>query len=428
MNDKNTRIKETLLATRNKRKNQECRTYELKIDESSLSKTIKNDLERLFVEAKWFFNYLIGLSDQENKNTLWNIDAQKIKTVKVLNKNKEWEDRELIVLKSSQRGEIHKIIQSNIKALSLLKKNGCSIGRIKFKKECNCIPLRQYGNTHKIISPTKIKIQGIRSKLRVNGLKQILSQDGIEFANANLIRKTSGYYLKLTTYIDKEKLLKQNNGLSIGIDFGIKNSFTLSDGRVFNYFIEESEHLKCLQKKLARQKKGSNNRRKTIKKINKCYEKLTNKKNDYANKFVAMIKRYNRIVIQDELLNEWTNSLTNVRSKLNSDRVQHSILGRVKCKLIRLKQTVVLDKWIPTTQWCRNCGSKNETSGSIYNCSKCGFIEDRDIHAAKNMQFILNNFIPMERRDFKHVEFETSCSNAKFLTMKHEDGRSLAEH
>ena len=43
------------------------------------------------------------------------------------------------------------------------------------------------------------------------------------------------------------------------------------------------------------------------------------------------------------------------------------------------------------------------------------------------MQFILDNFIPMECRDFKHVEFETSCK-AKFKTMKHEDGRSLAEH
>ena len=75
-----------------------------------------------------------------------------------------------------------------------------------------------------------------------------------------------------------------------------------------------------MQKKLARQKKGSNNRRKTIKRINKCYEKLNNKKNDYANKFVAMIKRYNRIVIQDESLSEWKNSSTNMRAKRNSKK------------------------------------------------------------------------------------------------------------
>lgn len=427
MIDKNTRIKETLLATRNKRKNQICRVYELKIDESSLNNNVKNVLERLFVEGKWFFNYLIGLSDQEDKNTLWNIDAAKIKTVKVLNKDKKWEDRELLVLKSSQKSEIHKIIQSNIKTLSTLKKNGYKVGRIKFKSECNSIQFKQYGVTHKIVSPTKIKIQGIHSKLRVKGLKQILTQDGIEFANANLIRKSSGYYFKITTYINKDKILTQNNGLSIGIDFGIKNSFTLSDGRTFNYSIEESEHLKRLQKKLARQKKGSNNRRKTIKRINKCYEKLNNKKNDCANKFVAMIKRYNRIVIQNESLSEWKNSSTNMRAKINSKKIQHSILGRVKSKLILLKQTVVLDKWIPTTQWCRNCGSKTKTNGAIFNCTKCNLNEDRDIHAAKNMQFILDNFIPMECRDFKHVEFETSC-NAKFKTMKHEDGRSLAEH
>ena len=43
--------------------------------------------------------------------------------------------------------------------------------------------------------------------------------------------------------------------------------------------------------------KGSNNRYKTIKKIQREYQKITNKKQDKANKIVSKLKRYETIVI-----------------------------------------------------------------------------------------------------------------------------------
>ncbi|PIP05932.1 MAG: transposase, partial [Syntrophobacterales bacterium CG23_combo_of_CG06-09_8_20_14_all_48_27] len=40
-----------------------------------------------------------------------------------------------------------------------------------------------------------------------------------------------------------------------------------------------------------------------------------------------------------------------------------------------------------TTKTCSSCGNKQDMSLSkrTYNCSKCGYIEDRDINAAKNI-------------------------------------------
>ncbi|GEM_PF-5691461 len=35
------------------------------------------------------------------------------------------------------------------------------------------IPLKQYGNTYKILDKNHIRIQGIKQKIRVRGLKQI---------------------------------------------------------------------------------------------------------------------------------------------------------------------------------------------------------------------------------------------------------------
>ncbi len=46
-----------------------------------------------------------------------------------------------------------------------------------------------------------------------------------------------------------------------------------------------------------RRTKGSNNRYKTIKKIQREYQKIANKKQDKANKIVSKLKSYKTIVI-----------------------------------------------------------------------------------------------------------------------------------
>jgi transposase len=107
--------------------------------------------------------------------------------------------------------------------------------------------------------------------------------------------------LKITAYINKENFkLLPSNGKEIGLDFGIKTNITTSEGEKLDIFIEESERLKKLQRELFRRLKGSNNRYKTINKIQREYQKISNKKKDKANKIVSKLKHYETIVIQDE--------------------------------------------------------------------------------------------------------------------------------
>ena len=91
-----------------------------------------------------------------------------------------------------------------------------------------------------------------------------------------------------------------------------------------------------------------------------------------------------------------------------SKTIQHSCLGIIKEKLKQLDNTIVLDKFIPTTKWCSKCGSiKNDITlkDRTYNCH-CGYSEDRDIHAAKNMisiwqNLVKSNLVPMDGREVK---------------------------
>ena len=295
---------------------------------------------------------------------------------------------------------------------SLIKNKFQNHGQLNFKSELSCIPLKQYGNSYVFKSFNKVRISGISGKLRVRTGNQLQFAD--ELANANLIKKPDGYYLKVTAYINKENYKQiETNGKEIGLDFGIKTNITTSEGEKLDISVEENDRLKKLQRELFRKAKGSNNRYKTIKKIQREYQKLSNKKQDKANKIVSKLKRYETIVIQDEQIFNW--------HRTYGRTVQHSCMGLIKSKLKQLPQTIVLDKWIPTTKWCPKCGRLHDMSADVrtYVC-ECGYHEDRDVHSANNMitikDLILTNIsVPMERRELTLEEFKTAVEDSNIF-------------
>ena len=316
---------------------------------------------------------------------------------------------DLNVIGSQMKQSIVTRMISNEKTIMTLVKKGLQThGNLQFKSELTCIPLKQYGTTYKFKSFNKVKIQGISGNVLVRTGNQLQIAD--ELANANLVKKPDGYYLKVTAFINKENWKEiQTNGKEIGLDFGIKTSITTSEGEKLDVQVEESERLKKLQRELFRRVKGSNNRHKTIKLIQREYQKLSNKKQDKANKIVSKLKQYDRIYMQDEQLSNWHKGLF-------GKQVQHSCLGTVKAKLKALPQTVVLDKCIPTTKLCPDCGTVNQhvTLADRTIVCGCGYVEDRDVHSAKNIIFIAkscfaNHLVPTEHREVTLMEFRASA-------------------
>jgi len=392
--NKNSSIKEAMKATHEKRKAQSCSVYKIKIQENKLSRLQKEQLKMLFVEAKWIYNDILNFSQSNN------IFDYKLKDKINVKTKDSFESRKLNYIGSQMKQSVVSNLFSSLKILSTLKKNGKKIGQLKFISDYRSIDLKQYNTTYKIKSSKRIKIQNISGLIPVNGLNQ-LTED-LELANAKILNTPNGYYLSITTYKNKENIKKEYKE-EIGIDMGIATHITLSTGEKINASVEETEKLKYLQRKLSRQQKGSNNRRKTIHLIRKEYQYLSNKKNDLANKITAKLLEHEKIYFQDEQLNNW---------KIKYGKtIQHSILGRLKSRLKQSNRAIILNKLEPTTQLCPICFNKNklELTERVYRCS-CGYEEDRDIHAAKNMILI-----PLGQREIKPVEMDIS------LSMKQED-------
>lgn len=360
--------------TRLKRAKQICKTFKFKIDWDNLNINQKETLKMMFVEAKWIYNYLLSQED------IYSFDYKNINSITHKDKNKNDIPVNITYVKSSVKQELISQIVNQIKGLSTLKKKGYKVGKLKFKSEFNSIKLKQYNVTH-YLKGNKFKIQGIKTPIRVMGLRQLKQYSNIDYTTANLLYDGINYFISLTCFIDKEVKIKHNN--IVGIDMGVSTTLTLSNGEKYDISIEESERLKKLQAKLARQIKGSNNRYKTIRKLRKEYNHINNIKNDITNKLVHyLLNNYDTIVIQDEQIAEWQ------KDGLSGPKIQHSILGRIKNKLVSSDKVVVLDKCFPTSKFCYNCGHKNDNltlKDREFVCPNCGNKKDRDIHAANNM-------------------------------------------
>ena len=372
---KNRKIAQTRQETRKRRQFQAAKTYQLKIVANKLSSKQKYALDQAFLQAKWFTNDVIAHLESGKLSDY--VSSIKSVAVRLGSDSDEYEERKLNHLSSKVKQAIVSRVGDNLSALKTLKGNGRRVGRLNYVKEVDSLPLNQYGNTHRIVGNNTIHIVKI-GKVKVRGLQQI-PQDA-EIATATLNRKPDGYYVHLTVFIPVVIDTDWETAPDVGIDLGIADTLITSTGEKHRVKVEVSSRLKGLQRKLSRQTKGSRNYAKTVGEIRREYQRLSNIKNDHANKIVHSLLDSSGIVyMQDEMVHNWA-------SGLFGKQVQVSILGRLKAKLVNHPRVCVINRSCATTQLCPQCGALNKHTldKRVYHCA-CGYTMDRDIHSAKNM-------------------------------------------
>ena len=84
---KKARIRLTKQETLARHAAMDVKVYELKIIEKRLNKKQKEQLKRLFLEGKWFYNYILDFRNKSGVK-LKDINTNRIKEVKHLDKDK----------------------------------------------------------------------------------------------------------------------------------------------------------------------------------------------------------------------------------------------------------------------------------------------------------------------------------------------------
>ena len=378
--DTKAKIRASMSATKARRQTQVCRVFELKVSIRHNPKQVFDKLSNCFKEAKWVINDMLSLSKDNPDNSIFDYKYTEHKDVVHYDK-----DKNPITDTVSLPSVLHRATvaqkKTDIVNLAKAKKKGIKVGALRFKSQVNCLPIIT-GFTQ-ILDGCRITIPGFR-KLRVHGLNQLHQFEKFELADAKLIRKASGYYVKISVMLPKERRIPTNR--NVGLDFGIKDSITTSYGDKYKCNVRETDRLKFLSRKLNRRgkkknEKGSKLYYRCLRQLKREYEHIANVRKDMANKiYHKLVTDYDVIYFQDEQIKNWHKGLF-------GKQVQSSCLGALKQRLVALEasgRSFKISKWEPTTKLCPVCGCINHPTlaDRIYNCG-CGYTMDRDTHSAR---------------------------------------------
>ena len=221
--------------------------------------------------------------------------------------------------------------------------------------------------------------------------------------NVTVIRRGDKWDVSIQTeYEDKPPAPTPSE---IGIDMGVKYFATLSDGKVFeplNPFKREQEKLAILQRKLARQKKGSRNSRKTKRKIARLHRHIADSRKDFLHKTSTRIaQNHSTVYVEDLKVSNMSASAAGTienpgkkvkqKSSLNRsilDQGWYAFFQMLSYKLERRGGRLIKVDPRNTSRTCPQCGlvsAENRKTQASFACVACGYRANADLVGAINV-------------------------------------------
>lgn len=237
-----------------------------------------------------------------------------------------------------------------------------------------------------------IRIVGRYMKLPKLGFVKIRQSMEIGKINNVTIEHTpTGKYFAVLN-VEFEPQPRPNKGGLIGIDVGMKEFYTDSNGTIVSnpkYLEKSMRKLIHEQRKLSRKQKGSNNRNKQRIKVALVHETITNQRNDFLQKQSTMLIRENQTICIEEL---------KVRNMMRNHKLAQHIVSASWSKFFDMltyksvwygNDVVKVPTMYPSSQTCSCCGNKNplvkNLAVRVWECPNCHTVHNRDTNASINI-------------------------------------------
>jgi len=178
---------------------------------------------------------------------------------------------------------------------------------------------------------------------------------------------------------------------TVGIDIGITNFATYSNGEKISnprFFRKEEKALARAQRKLSKTEKGTPERNKRRRVLSHIYNRIANKRRDFAHKLSRKLVNgfgviaFEKLDIVDMMDGNWRSMNRNISDVAWRQFVQFTIYKAEEAG----RSCVQIDPR-NTTKMCSRCGRlvEKDLSIRVHDCPFCGLSLDRDHNAAINI-------------------------------------------
>ena len=272
-------------------------------------------------------------------------------------------------------------------------RKGRKVGFPKFKAKGRATPKFAYGTgCFGLVKddPKALKLPRIG---RVHCMENVAARVGdAKVKRMTVSRRAGRWYAALTVERDDTPAKRPTKGGAVGVDLGVKNLATLSDGTVVENPrpLKKSERkLKRAQQALSRKVKGSNRREKAGAKVARLHAHVANQRLDAMHKLTTWLtETHSDISIED--LHVAGMVKNRHLAKSISDASFGEFRRQLEYKATRTGARLhVVNRWYRSSKTRSGCGSvkaKLSLNERTYRCESCGLVLDRDLNAAINIK------------------------------------------
>ena len=255
------------------------------------------------------------------------------------------------------------------------KRKSGKVGAPKFKKKTN-LQSAEFTKAAFTVKDGEVYLAKI-GQVKPIGSKELPSEP----SSVTIIKDCANRYF-LSFVVDIKPSLTSAKNQSVGIDLGLKTFAVMSNGEKVQSpnYSKYDRMIRRLQRKLARQEKESQRRKKTRVRIAKLHNRIADTRKDFLHKISTKIVNDNQVIVLEDL---------NVSGMVKNRRLSRAISlqgwreFRTFCEVKSEKlhrDFCVVDRWQPTSQVCSCCGfrwGKIDLSVRSIVCLSCGTEQDR---------------------------------------------------
>jgi len=261
-------------------------------------------------------------------------------------------------------------------------------GYPQFQKDCRSVEYKSTGwklaENRKSIKFTDKKGIG---KLKLKGTRDLHFYQISQIKRVRLLKRASGIYVQFCIDINRKENTEPN-GNTIGLDVGLKEYYTDSNGVMVENpkFLRKGEKvLKRCHRRTSKKVKGLKNRGKARQVLGKRHLKISRQRKDHAIKLARCVVQSNDLIAYEDLrIKNMVKNHCLAKSINDASWYQFRVWIEYFAKVFERVTVAVNPAY--TSQECSSCGAiVNKTLSTRTHVCQCGCVMDRDFNAARNI-------------------------------------------